>query len=59
MKEFNMSGNTDKAAGIANEAAGKVKQGVGKAIGSEKLQECRTGSQRRRAAGEGRREKRC
>jgi uncharacterized protein YjbJ (UPF0337 family) len=36
-KENNMSGNTDKAAGIANEAAGKVKQGVGKAVGSEKL----------------------
>jgi uncharacterized protein YjbJ (UPF0337 family) len=33
-----MSGNTDKAAGIANETAGKIKQGVGKAIGSEKLQ---------------------
>ena len=33
-----MSGNTDKAAGMANEAAGKVKQGVGKAVGSEKLQ---------------------
>ena len=30
-----MSGNTDKAAGVANEAAGKVKQGVGKAVGSE------------------------
>ena len=33
-----MSGNTDKAAGIANEAAGKVKQGVGKAVGSDKMQ---------------------
>jgi uncharacterized protein YjbJ (UPF0337 family) len=33
-----MSGNTDKAAGMANEAAGKVKQGIGKAVGSEKLQ---------------------
>ena len=33
-----MSGNTDKAAGIANEAAGKIKQGVGKAVGSDKLQ---------------------
>ena len=30
-----MSGNTDKAAGMANEAAGKIKQGVGKATGSE------------------------
>ena len=38
MKGFVMSGNTDKAAGIANEAAGKIKQGVGKAVGSEKLQ---------------------
>jgi uncharacterized protein YjbJ (UPF0337 family) len=34
-----MSGNTDKAAGMANEAAGKVKQGVGKAVGSEKLRD--------------------
>ena len=33
-----MSGNTDKAAGMANKAAGKVKQGVGKAVGSDKLQ---------------------
>ena len=33
-----MSENTDKAAGMANEAAGKIKQGVGKAVGSEKLQ---------------------
>ena len=32
-----MSGNTDKASGIANEAAGKVKQGVGNAVGSDKL----------------------
>jgi uncharacterized protein YjbJ (UPF0337 family) len=33
-----MSGNTDKATGVANEAAGKIKQGVGKAVGSDKLQ---------------------
>jgi uncharacterized protein YjbJ (UPF0337 family) len=33
-----MSGSTDKAAGMANEAAGKTKQGVGKAVGSDKLQ---------------------
>lgn len=33
-----MSGNTDKAAGMANEVVGKIKQGVGKAVGSEKLQ---------------------
>jgi uncharacterized protein YjbJ (UPF0337 family) len=33
-----MSGNTDKAAGMANEAAGKIKQGIGKAVGSDKLQ---------------------
>ena len=33
-----MSGNTDKAAGMANEAAGKIKQGVGQAVGSDKLQ---------------------
>jgi uncharacterized protein YjbJ (UPF0337 family) len=33
-----MGSSTDKAAGIANEVAGKVKQGVGKLVGSEKLQ---------------------
>ena len=33
-----MSGNTDKAAGMANEAVGKIKQGVGKAVGSDKLE---------------------
>lgn len=33
-----MSGNTDKGAGLANEAAWKVTQGVGKAVGSEKPQ---------------------
>ena len=33
-----MSEFTDKAKGLANEAAGKVKQGVGEATGSERLQ---------------------
>ena len=33
-----MSSTTDKAAGLANEAAGNIKQGVGKAVGSDKLQ---------------------
>lgn len=32
------SAAADKAKGYANEAAGNVKQGVGKAVGSEKLQ---------------------
>jgi len=32
-----MSSTTDKAAGLANQAIGKVKQGVGKAIGSDRL----------------------
>ena len=32
-----MSGTTDKIAGVANEAAGKVKQGVGSTLGSDKL----------------------
>ena len=32
-----MSGTTDKISGIANEAMGKAKQGVGDAVGSEKL----------------------
>ena len=34
-----MSGTTDKIAGGANAAVGNVKQAVGKAVGSEKLQE--------------------
>ena len=33
-----MSSTTDKIKGLANEAAGNVKQAVGKATGSEKLQ---------------------
>ena len=33
-----MSSMTDKAKGLANEAAGNVKQGVGKAVGSEKME---------------------
>ncbi len=33
-----MSSTTDKVAGYANQAAGNVKQGVGKAVGSEELQ---------------------
>jgi uncharacterized protein YjbJ (UPF0337 family) len=32
-----MSGTTDKISGIANEAMGKAKQGVGSVVGSEKL----------------------
>lgn len=31
-----MSGTSDKAAGIANASAGKVKQGVGSVVGSDK-----------------------
>ena len=33
-----MSATSDKAAGMANEAAGNIKQGLGKAVGSEKMQ---------------------
>ena len=33
-----MSGNTDKVAGLTNEALGKLKKGVGEAVGSEKLE---------------------
>lgn len=33
-----MSSTTDKIKGVANEAAGNVKQGVGKALGDEKMQ---------------------
>lgn len=32
------SSTTDKIKGMANEAAGNVKQGVGKAVGNERLQ---------------------
>jgi uncharacterized protein YjbJ (UPF0337 family) len=33
-----MSGTTDKIKGAANEAAGKAKQGIGEAVGSDRLQ---------------------
>ncbi|MCW6510315.1 CsbD family protein [Lichenifustis flavocetrariae] len=33
-----MSSTTDKASGLANEAVGNIKQGIGKLVGSEKLQ---------------------
>jgi uncharacterized protein YjbJ (UPF0337 family) len=33
-----MGSTTDKIKGVANEAAGNVKQGVGRAVGDEKLQ---------------------
>jgi uncharacterized protein YjbJ (UPF0337 family) len=32
-----MGSTSDKAAGLANEAIGKVKQGVGSVVGSDKL----------------------
>jgi len=37
-REKNMSGTSDKIKGLANEAIGNVKQGVGKVTGNEKLQ---------------------
>jgi uncharacterized protein YjbJ (UPF0337 family) len=33
-----MSSTTDKATGLANEAIGKTKQGIGSVVGSDKLQ---------------------
>jgi len=33
-----MGSTSDKISGLANEAIGNVKQGVGKVVGSEKLQ---------------------
>ena len=33
-----MGSTADKASGYANQAAGTIKQGVGKAVGSEELQ---------------------
>src|ERR1700710_1499706 len=36
-KEAAMSGTSDKASGLINEVIGKVKQGVGSALGSENL----------------------
>ncbi len=33
-----MSSTTDKITGVANEAIGKAKQGIGEAVGSAKLQ---------------------
>ena len=32
-----MSGTSDKAAGVANETIGKAKQGIGNAVGSDKM----------------------
>jgi len=34
-----MGSTADKASGLANEAIGKVKQGIGSVVGSEKLKE--------------------
>ena len=34
-----MGSGTDKTKGLANEGAGKLKQGVGKAVGSDQLQD--------------------
>jgi uncharacterized protein YjbJ (UPF0337 family) len=36
---FAMGSTADKASGLANEAIGKVKQGIGSVVGSEKLKE--------------------
>jgi uncharacterized protein YjbJ (UPF0337 family) len=33
-----MSSTTDKISGVANEATGKVKQTIGRAVGSDKLE---------------------
>ncbi|WP_256754270.1 CsbD family protein [Mesorhizobium sp. Mes31] len=33
-----MGSKSDKAAGLANQVVGNVKQGVGKAVGNERLQ---------------------
>ena len=33
-----MGSTADKTAGLANEAVGNLKQGIGKVVGSEKLQ---------------------
>jgi uncharacterized protein YjbJ (UPF0337 family) len=35
--DFPMSGTKDKAKGLANEAVGNIKQGVGKVTGNERL----------------------
>jgi uncharacterized protein YjbJ (UPF0337 family) len=37
--EISMGSTADKASGLANEAAGKVKQGFGNVVGSDKLKE--------------------
>ena len=34
---FSMGSTADKASGLANEVAGKAKQGVGNVVGSDKL----------------------
>ena len=32
-----MGGNSDKAAGVTNEAMGKARQGIGNVVGSDKM----------------------
>jgi uncharacterized protein YjbJ (UPF0337 family) len=38
IEENAMGSMTDKAKGVANQAGGKIKEGVGKAIGNEQMQ---------------------
>jgi uncharacterized protein YjbJ (UPF0337 family) len=38
MQEIIMGSTSDKASGMANKAAGNIKEGVGKAVGSEQMQ---------------------
>src|SRR6201982_3368497 len=47
VRRWIMGSTTDKASGVANQAAGKVKEAAGKATGSEKLQAEGLGQRRR------------
>jgi len=48
-----MSSTSDKAKGLANEAVGNVKQGVGKVTGNDKLRRRRGSGKERRSAESG------
>ena len=50
-----MGSTADKASGLANEAIGKVKQGIGSVVGSEKLKEEGAAQELQRGRPKGRR----
>jgi uncharacterized protein YjbJ (UPF0337 family) len=47
-----MGSTADKASGLANEVAGKAKQGVGNVVGSDKLKSEGAAQERQRSEGD-------